>query len=67
MKRPDGIEIEVGERIDQLDDQWWCFECDYYLPGSSEPLQGSIQGDGELFALDTLEDDGGDLVKIAQP
>lgn len=64
MRRNDGVEIFVLDRLDHLDGPWWFYDCEYSLPGSDEYLSGSIQGDGEEFALDTLEDENGDLVPL---
>lgn len=62
LKRPDGIEIDIGNRIHHLDGQWWEHECTFIKPDSEEIFQGFIQGDGHLFAPETLKDEGGDYV-----
>lgn len=64
MTRSDGIEILTGKRLDHLDGPWWYYECEYYFPSSETKHIGSLEGDGEGFAWDTLQDMNGDKVTL---
>jgi hypothetical protein len=65
MKRTDGIDVLIDKRLDHLDGPWWMYACTYFLPGDEDTeYHGYIEGDGEQYAFDTLQDDHGNLVKL---
>lgn len=55
------IEYDVSptERIDHLDGPWWLWACD--VSDGGEEMSGSIEGDGHIWAAETLEIERKDL------
>ena len=60
---PNGIRIEEGRRVDTIKGVWGMYECTYQLPGTMDWHDGYIQGDGHIWAEETLEDEDGNPIK----
>ena len=55
------LTVSVGEKIDTIDGVWAEYECGYWGPDEVEH-EGFIQGDGHLFAPETLVDENGNPI-----
>ena len=58
------ILIEKGALIDLIDDNnWGEYECSYSLDGGATWSEGSVQGDNNTIAVETLCDENGNAVE----
>lgn len=64
MKRPDGIIITVGKRVEEIDGAWGDYECTYVKPDSDYEYTGYIEGDGFDFLWGELKDEDGNEVPV---
>lgn len=67
MTLPSGLRLYPGQFVSALKGNWALFECEYILPGQTELHQGFIQGDGHMWAEESLEDEDGNPVKLPTP
>jgi hypothetical protein len=61
INRKDGVIIETGLRIENIDGPWGVYGCTIWLT-NGQAIDGQIEGDGHMFAEETLADEGGTLI-----
>jgi len=54
------IDVDISHRLYHCDGPWWAYECEYnFVDTPDEYHKGTIEGDGEDYCIETLEDEDG--------